>query len=400
DGDAQRSSTNDQAAHGRPLDVLELPQPSPAVGAAHPGRGVPVRPAGAQPADHHHRAGHRLPDRAVQRRGARAHRDRAQRGHRAGGPAGPGLRRLLRHRRLLGGAALQPRLGAGHPPVLDRDRPDRHGGHDDLRGHPGDPDAAPARRLPGDRDAGLRRDRPAARGQHRAAARQPRLPGHRPSRGHLPRRVADLHADRRARLLLARGRDHHHRADVHGEPRALAGRARLDRRARGRGRRRAHRRADLQVQDLGVRHRRRGRRALGHAVRRAGRLRQQPALRRHHLDPLPRRGGAGRVGQQGRRHRRGVPRLLHPRPLPVRAAVPFPRVRPRADHPDGLPAAGSAGHAPAPADLRAAGLRAVVRRGDGRAADGAVTVDARHRGPARGDAGRPRRHVAARGWGV
>ena len=348
-----------------------------------PGRALPARAAGAQPADHHDRALHRLPDLAVQRGGVRAHRDRAQRRHRAGGPARPRLRRLLRHRRVHRGAAVQPGLRAGRALPVAGHRADRDGGHDDLRGHPRDADAAAARRLPGDRHARLRRDRPAARRQRRPAARQPRLPGHRAPRGRLPRRHPDLLADRRPRLLLARGHDHRDRPAVHGEPRALAGGARVDRRARGRGRRGALRRPDLPVQDLGLRDRRGGRWSVGHAVRRPGRLRQQPALRHHDVDAVPRRGGARRAGQQGRRDPRGVPRLVHPRPLPVRADLPVPDLRRRPHRPDDLPPAGSARDAPAPAGQRQTGVPEVVRGGDGR---GTERVDGVEQG-----AGRPAR---------
>ncbi len=167
-------------ALGRGVPLVERPQQARAVGPAGARRRPDLLPADPQPTDHHDRAGDGLLDRAVQRRGLRADRDRAQRRHRPGGPARPGLRRLLRDRRLRRGAALLARLRSRGALPVDRDRADRHGHHDALGRHPRHADPAPARRLPGDRHARLRGARPAARGQRRPAAREPGLPEHRP----------------------------------------------------------------------------------------------------------------------------------------------------------------------------------------------------------------------------
>ena len=187
--------------------------------------------------------------------------------------------------------------------------------------HPRDADAAAARRLPGDRHARLRRDRPAARRQRRPAARQPGLPEHRASRRHLRRRHADLHPDRRPRLLLARGHASSSSSCCSWGTSSARG-------SGGRGSPSARTRTPPSSSGVPTYRFKIWAFAIGAAVgglsgtlfaAQVG-LRQQPALRHHHVDPLPRRGGARRAGQQGRRDRRRVPRLLHPRPVPVRAA--------------------------------------------------------------------------------
>ena len=145
-------------AAGRRLRVLPAVPQRPAV------RLHPHRPDAARL---------RLGQRAVPRRRLHDRGRRPQRRDRPGRTARPRLRRLLRPRRLLGGAVriarrrrslrsiadafgLSDELGGpvrGLHPDRDRDRADR-------RRDPRRADAAAARRLPRHRDPGLRRDHP------------------------------------------------------------------------------------------------------------------------------------------------------------------------------------------------------------------------------------------------
>ena len=239
----------------------------------------------------------------------------------SGRTARPRLRRLLRRRRLHGRAVHQPGQPVEH-----------HRAEGKLLGQSwawlallpvailvtalsglilGFADAAVARRLPGDRDPRVRRDRP-------AAGRQPRRPDRRrpgPPRSRFPqvgshRGTADRGLLRRATsdTTLNSGvwwfwlsmRADHHRAAVRREPRALSGRPGLGRDPGGRGRRRDHGGAHLQVQAVGVRDRRVDRRHVRRAVRRPGPVRGADQLQRGQLGAVPLRRRARRPGQQAR----------------------------------------------------------------------------------------------------
>ncbi|EFL08836.1 ABC transporter [Streptomyces sp. AA4] len=164
-------------------------------------------------------------------------------------------------------------------------------------------------------------------------------------------------------MVLALRHDHH-RDPVRGrEPGAQPRRPRVGRDPRRRGRGRDHGRADVQVQDLGVRRRRRGRRPLRRAVRGAIGLREQPEVRRGHVDAVPGRGDSRRRGQQGRRaagRDRGGVRAAA---VPGDRGVQVPDLRPGADHPDDLSPAGPAGRPAAAARLWQAGVPAAARQG-------------------------------------
>ena len=226
-------------------------------------------------------------------RDGRDHRDRAERGRRPGRPARPRLRRLLRRRRLHRRAAHQPRQPveqAGPDRVLQRAVgvavlcAAGDGDHRAGRPDPRHADAAPARRLPGDRHAGIRRDHPAAGRQplrhHQRSAR--------PERGRLPAAGGEREAARRRvlqrqlvgrrqlrHLVVLAGPGAHRRHPAAGrQPRAQPGRPRVGRHPRGRGRRGGDGRQHLPVQAVGVRDRRGHRRAVRRAVRRAGAVRR------------------------------------------------------------------------------------------------------------------------------
>ena len=179
---------------------------------------------------------------------------------------------------------------------------DRHRRGDALRRAARRADAAPARRLPGDRHARLRRDHPPARPRSSTGSARPaasptsRYP---PSVG--PLKFGALHLNA---VLLPRPdlRDHHLLlpAPAGEQP----GRAGLDGDPRGRGRRRADGRADVQVQAVGVRHRRRGRRLAGALYADQDAVHQPEQLRPAPVDPVPRRRGARRPRQHARRHPR------------------------------------------------------------------------------------------------
>ena len=222
--------------------------------------------------------------------GARLRRDgaRAQPRGRVRRAARPRLRRLLRLRpdghRLVGVRLLlvgQRREGhprrherlrvepARHPPQLPaadhrRDRHLRDRGRADRPA-----DAAPARRLHRDRDAGLRRDhRPRVRQRRRdhdlrrqqALQRPPVDRADRPDQPAVLRRVR-LGAEP-APVLLDRARARAGGAVRELPPARLAARPRLDRAARGRGGRGQHGRAAREDQAALLRRRRRVRRHL------------------------------------------------------------------------------------------------------------------------------------------
>ena len=144
------------------------------------------------------------------------------------------------------------------PVAIARDRP--------VRAPARHTDPAAARRLPGHRHPRVRRDRAApGRQPHRADRRRPgsladRLPGRRGQRGTAERGVLGRQhhgtAQLRGVLVLAVDGADHHRAGDRRKPRAVPRRSVLGGHPRGRGRRRDHGRAHLQVQAVGVRHRR------------------------------------------------------------------------------------------------------------------------------------------------
>ena len=181
-----------------PRDPLPL-HPRP----AHVGARRPARRVDPDPGLHHHGPG-------------AEHRRRLRR------PARPRLRRLLRDRRLRHGLARLPavprrrrRQGHPHPHAVEdrrsaRDVPGIHVNFflvifiaaaftGAVGRHPRRADAAPARRLPGDRDARLRRDRPA-----RLRERDERHLRHR--RDRLLQRPPGHHADRQDQPALDRRR--------------------------------------------------------------------------------------------------------------------------------------------------------------------------------------------------
>ena len=138
-----------------------------------------------------------------------------------------------------------------------------------VRRAAGRPDAAPARRLPGDRDAGLRRDHPHHRPEPRVARCGARgsAPSTEPAVAVGPLRrsarstttpTTDPRADAdpaRRVPALRRHREQPRRPGLEGHP-------------RGRGRRRADGRADVPVQAVGLRHRRGDRRPRRRVLRR------------------------------------------------------------------------------------------------------------------------------------
>ena len=201
---------------------------------------------------------HRLGRRAVHHRGLHDHRGRPEHRDRPGRTARPRLRRLLRDRRLLRGAVRvadltgdrgDPRTGSTSPragrwrarPACRSPSPDH-----DLRRDPRRAHAAPPRRLPRDRDAGLRRDHPDRRAQlgrgtggpsESTTSRSPRTGGPRTTGPGLLQRARPLPL-----VLAGTGRPDH--LDLGGPPaREQPGRPVLAGDPRGRGRRRDHGRA-------------------------------------------------------------------------------------------------------------------------------------------------------------
>ena len=244
----------------------------------------------------------------------------------------------------------------------------------DLHGvvgrHPRRPDAAIARRLPGHRDAGLRRDRAAhlrERDERHLRHRQHRLlqraPGHHADRqGQLPLDRREVQISTRAQTdLLRRAGDGPARHLLQPPAARLADGARVDRGARGRGRRRGHGRQPRAHEAVGLRARRRPRRLRGrlpghlqqHGQRRPVRVRLLGAdpvhghHRRHgqHLGRHPRRHrpvdvqplraqtAQRRAGQVRAGLRRDLDQLRHLRLLPARHDGPAARGLPpiRAD---------------------------------------------------------------------
>ena len=297
-------------------------------------------------------------------RDGRDHRDRPQRRGRPGRPARPRLRRLLRRRRLHRRAAHQP----GQP--VEQARPDRvlqrtvgvavvcaarDGLHRARRPDPGHADAAAARRLPGDRHAGIRRDHPA---DGRQPGRHHQRPA-RPQRGRVsrgwgrarscPRACSPAGTPRATPTTAPGGSGWAHPDGRHPaagrQPGAQPGRPRLGRHPRGRGRRGSDGRQHVPVQAVGVRDRRGDRRAVRRALRRPGAVRRAADLQHHQLDAVPVRGGARRAGQQAGRDLRRVHHRLPAEPA-ARRAVPrhqhgrpeVPVLRPGAGGDDDLPA--------------------------------------------------------------
>ena len=163
----------------------------------------------------------------------------------------------------------QTQDAAGHPHQLLLRALHRGGVHRAVGRDPRRPDAAPARGLPGDRDARVRRDRPArvrALDQRPVRPRQPRHlqrpPGHHAGRQALPAGPGARrdHPDRHHALLLHRARDDAARPVHQHPPARLAPRPRLDRGPRGRGGRRGDGRAPRAREALGLRDRRLDRR--------------------------------------------------------------------------------------------------------------------------------------------
>ncbi len=223
---------------------------------------------------------------------------------------------------------------ARHPPQLRAGGRRRGSLHDDG-GRPHRPaDAAAARRLHRDRDARLRRDhrphRPQRRRHQAGQGPDPRRPAgerlrkgpdvHRGRPGHhadgqdLGTRAGSVHTAQPAALVLRRARPRGDRA-VRQLPRArLAARPRLDRAARGRGRRGGHGRAVGQDEAARLRHRRGVRRDLGRVPRLLqldGQRRPVPVLL---LDPDPGHGDPRRarldLGHGARRDNADVHQLL------------------------------------------------------------------------------------------
>ena len=191
----------------------------------------------------------------------------------------------------------------------------RRGVHRAVGRDPRRPDAAPARRLPGDRDARVRRDRAArvrALDQRPVRHRQPRPlqrpPGHHAGRQALPAGAGPRrhHPHRHHALLLHRA-GHDAARPVHQRPPArLAPRPRVDRGPRGRGRRGRDGRQPRAREALGLRDRRVDRRLRRRVPRRLPEHDQRRPvrvrlLRVHPLHDHPRRHG------QPRRRDRSAP---------------------------------------------------------------------------------------------
>ncbi|CAA9497125.1 MAG: Branched-chain amino acid transport system permease protein LivM, partial [uncultured Solirubrobacteraceae bacterium] len=208
----------------------------------------------------------------------RDHGPRSQRGGRLRGPAGPGLRGVLRDRRLRGRVVrvgvlrrrqrVRRRLGVrAQPPGDPHELPDRAPGGDDPvrdRRHPDRlADPAPARGLHRHRHPRLRRDHPRIRGQRRPdrAAVRRREP-HRRAPGDHPRRPDSapvpppVHPARPAAVVLARARARVRHALRRHPPARLPPGPRVDRDSRGRGGRCLH--GCPAREDQAVRLRRRG----------------------------------------------------------------------------------------------------------------------------------------------
>ena len=171
--------------------------------------------------------------------------------------------------------------------------------HDDRRHADRPADAAPARRLHRDRDAGVRRDHRQGRGQrrraqavrlpdHRRRARERvrsrpdhhrRPPGHHAGRQGRPAGHGAVQVARAAAVVLAGARDGRRRAVRQLPPARLAARPRVGRAARGRDRRRLDGRPGRQDEAAGLRHGRRVRRLR----RRLPRVQEQHGQRR----PVP-----------------------------------------------------------------------------------------------------------------
>ena len=286
-----------------------------------------VGPAAVVPAAVPEHAQHQLRRHDGAVRDGRDHRDRPQR---RGGPdrsARPRLRRVLRRRRLHRRPADQPEqsLEQGRPRRLVQRglgvagvRAARDGHHSVERPDPGFTDAAPSRRLPGHRHAGLRRDHPAAGRQPRRRHQRPP----RPQRGGLSAGGADRTVARRGLLqreldgrrqlrhlvVLAGHRDDRRHSAVRRQPGTQPGRTGVGGHPRRRGRRRSDGRQHVQVQAVGVRDRRGHRRVVRSALCRPGAVRRATDVQHHQLDAVSLRRGARRAGQQAGR---GVRRVHH-----------------------------------------------------------------------------------------
>ncbi len=323
-------------------------------------------------------------------RDGRHHRDRPQRRGRAGRPARPRLRRVLRRRCLHRRAADQPQQ------PMEQGRPDRvlqrrlgvavvcavgDGLHRAGRPDSGHADAAAARRLSGHRHARVRRNHP-------AAGRQPGRHHQRPAwaaRGGVPAARGEREAARRCLLQREfRGRRQlrhlvvlagHHPDGRHPaagrQSRTQPSRTRLGRHPGGRGRRGSDGRQHLPVQAVGVRDRRGHRRIVRRAVRRPGAVRRAADLQHHQLDVVPVRGGARWAGQQAGRDLRRVHHRLPAQPAARRAFPRHQHGRPEipvlrhglGGH-DDLPARGAVPRSRAVAGLRQGRPRAVAPRPD------------------------------------
>ena len=263
----------------------------------------------------------------------------------------------------------------------------RHG----LGHHPRRPDAAGARRLPGHRDARLRRDRPAHRrqlewlgGRRGASPTSPRPPSielfeipHLDWDGFVadrrPRRHDDVPQVRRPRpdpvLLARRSRSIFivlfADSPRQGQPR----RPRLGGHPRGRGRRRADGRADVQVQAARVRDRRVHRRPLRRPLRQPPEPSSTPSRSRccSRSSSSPPSSSAARATGWG-----------------VIVGAILVAYLPERFRTSRTSACSSSGRADAAGDLPAAGPAAAATHGPGQAG----------RGGARGARGRRRRHVS------
>ena len=197
--------------------------------------------------------------------GRRVHPPRAgpERGRGAHRPARPRLRGLLRGRRLHDRQAHdRGRLAHGVGGPAARHRGGDGGGRRARRADP-----PPPRRLPRHRHARVRRDRADLGPEQPEPRRGARHLRHPPPVEHRRHRVRHQAA---ALLPPRAGRDRH-RHPAGGADEALAGRALVGGHPRGRGRRRAHGRADLQDEAVVVRGGRRGRRLGGLDLRHQGR---------------------------------------------------------------------------------------------------------------------------------
>ena len=305
---------------------------------------VPVHPRPA--AGDARRPARRLdPDPGLHHHGPRVeHRGRLR------GAARPRLRGLLRHRRVrhgLAGLAAVPRrrrrqghphpdagevglrLGRpGHPRQLLLRHLHRGDLHRDLGRHPRRPDAAPARRLPGHRDAGLRRDRAAhlrelderhlRHRQHRLLQRAPGDHADRQDQPPLDRREVQISARAQTDLLrrLGDGAAGHL---LQPPPARLAHGACVDRRARGRGRRRGDGRQPRAHEAVGLRAGRRAGRVRGRVPGHLQQHGQRRPVRVRLLGADPVHGHHRRHGQHlGRHPRRDRP--VDVQPLRAQAA--------------------------------------------------------------------------------